>query len=264
MKQTRHRKPVIAANWKMNKLIQEVVSFVAGFPKDPEPDQKIEVVICPPFTALQTVAEALRGTKIKLGAQNLYPKSQGAFTGEISPLMLKDVGCTYVILGHSERRHILGEQDTFINEKVQAALAHDLIPILCVGETLEERRQGQTETVCRSQLLGSLEGLDAEAVKKLVIAYEPVWAIGTGVNASAQDAEETIAYLRRVIAEKWGDEAAAAVRIQYGGSVKPQNIAEFMACANIDGALVGGASLESDSFYEIIQGARRGSERHEV
>lgn len=254
------RKPIIAANWKMYKVIKEAESFAAEFPLDTELYQEVEVVICPPFTALQVVGAALRGTGIKLGAQNLYPKEQGAFTGEISPVMLKDLGCTYVILGHSERRHILGEQDAFINEKVKAALRHELIPILCVGETLEQRQQGKTEEICRRQLAGGLAGVDAAALASLVIAYEPVWAIGTGVNASAQDAEETIAFLRHVIAEGWGKEAAAAIRIQYGGSVKPQNVQQFMDCEDIDGALVGGASLEVDSFYAIIQGAGRGRE----
>ncbi len=244
----------------MYKVINEAESFAAEFPLNTELYQEVEVVICPPFTALQVVGAALRGTGIKLGAQNLYPKEQGAFTGEISPLMLKDLGCTYVILGHSERRHILGEQDAFINEKVKEALRYELIPILCVGETLEQRQQGQTEEICRRQLAGGLAGVDKAALASLVIAYEPVWAIGTGVNASAQDAEETIAFLRRVIAEGWGEEAAAAVRIQYGGSVKPQNVQQFMECEDIDGALVGGASLEVDSFYAIIQGAGRGRE----
>lgn len=244
----------------MYKVIKEAESFAAEFPLDTELYQEVEVVICPPFTALQVVGAALRGTGIKLGAQNLYPKEQGAFTGEISPVMLKDLGCTYVILGHSERRHILGEQDAFINEKVKAALRHELIPILCVGETLEQRQQGKTEEICRRQLAGGLAGVDAAALASLVIAYEPVWAIGTGVNASAQDAEETIAFLRHVIAEGWGKEAAAAIRIQYGGSVKPQNVQQFMDCEDIDGALVGGASLEVDSFYAIIQGAGRGRE----
>ncbi|MGI6605516.1 MAG: triose-phosphate isomerase [Peptococcia bacterium] len=258
------RKPIIAANWKMHKLIKEAEGFVTEFPVDIELYQEVDTVICPAFTALQTVGEALEGTGIKLGAQNLYPQVQGAFTGEVSPLMLKDLGCTYIILGHSERRHILGEEDSFINEKVKTALAHGLIPILCVGETLEERKKGQTEEVCRRQLLGGLAGLDAAAIRPLVIAYEPVWAIGTGVNASAQDAQETIAFLRRVLADGWGKETAEAIRIQYGGSVKPQNIKEFMACQDIDGALVGGASLEVDSFYAIVQGAGRGREKNEI
>lgn len=254
------RKSVVAANWKMYKTVKEGESFLAQFPLEKELYQEVEVVVCPPFTALQAVEKGLRGTGIKLGGQNLYPAAEGAFTGEISPAMLKDLGCTYVILGHSERRHILGEQDEFIHKKVKAAFANELIPILCVGETLEQRQEGKTEEVCRRQVLSGLGDLESKDVARLVIAYEPVWAIGTGVNASPADAEETIAFIRSVVEERWGREAAAAVRIQYGGSVKPGNIRDFMKCDNIDGALVGGASLQVDSFYEIIQGARRGRE----
>lgn len=254
------RKPIIAANWKMHKTVKEGENFAAEFPLDVALYQEVEVVLCPPFTALQVVGEALRGTGIKLGAQNLYPAEKGAFTGEISPLMLQDLGCTYVILGHSERRHILGEKDEFINQKVKTAFAAGLIPILCVGETLEQRQQGETEEVCRRQILKGLKELDCKAVSRMVIAYEPVWAIGTGVNAGPQDAEETIAFIRKVIADNFSQGAGEAVRIQYGGSVKPGNIKDFMKYDNIDGALVGGASLEVNSFYEIVQGARRGRE----
>ncbi len=251
------RKPIIAANWKMHKTLREAENFAAQFPAEPELYEKVDVVICPPFTALQVVGEALRGTGIKLGAQNLYPRDQGAFTGEISPLMLKDLGCSYVILGHSERRQILQEDNKFINEKIKAALKHGLTPILCVGETLEERKEGQTETVCGNQLLGCLADLEKEDVSKLVIAYEPVWAIGTGVNARPEDAEKTIAFIRDFLAWQYGLEMAEQIRIQYGGSVKPDNIKELMKQKNIDGALVGGASLEVESFFSIVQGAVR-------
>lgn len=254
------RKPIVAANWKMYKTVQEAKDFAEKFFLDPSLAQAVEVVICPPFTALQGVSEALKGRGIKWGGQNLYPAEEGAFTGEISPLMLKELGCTYVILGHSERRQIMGETDEFIKQKVKAALAHDLLPIFCVGETLAQRKEGKTEEVCRQQLWRGLEGIKGQDLARMVIAYEPVWAIGTGVNASAEDAEKTIAFLRHVLSEQWGQEAGEAVRIQYGGSVKPGNIQEFMSCANLDGALVGGASLKADSFYEIVRGARRGSE----
>jgi len=254
------RKPIVAANWKMYKTVSEGKSFAAEFSWETSLAREVEVVICPPFTALQVVGDGLKGKGIKWGGQNLYPSAEGAFTGEISPLMLKDLGCTYVILGHSERRHLLGETDEFINQKVKVAFAHELLPIFCVGETLEQREDGKTEEVCRRQLEHGLAGVKGADLARMVIAYEPVWAIGTGVNASPEDAEKTIAFLRQVISEQWGQEAGEAVRIQYGGSVKPQNIKEFMSCANIDGVLVGGASLKADSFYEIVRGARRGSE----
>jgi len=251
------RIPIIAANWKMHKTIGEAEAFAAEFPLDEAFQDQIEVVICPPFTALSVVGQALRRTGIKLGAQNMYPAGKGAYTGEVSPLMLQDLGCEYVILGHSERRQILGETDAFINEKVKAALEYNLKPILCIGETLEQRRQGLTEAVCRDQLQGSLAGLEAAALERIVVAYEPIWAIGTGVNASSEEAEATIAAIRETLAGQFGRESADKVRIQYGGSVKPENIQQFMAQENIDGALVGGASLEVDSFYKIVQGARR-------
>jgi len=249
------RKPVIAANWKMHKTIKEAESFAAEFPLEPDLYAKVEAVIFPPFTALSTVSEALKGTGIMTGGQNMHPEEKGAFTGEISPLMLKNAGCGSVILGHSERRHIFLETDEFINKKVKSAFAHGLVPFLCVGETLEERQAGLTEEVCRRQLLCGLDDVAAEQVAAMVIAYEPVWAIGTGVNATSGDAEKTSAFIRRTIAEKYGPIAACAVRILYGGSVKPANVREYMQCDNIDGALVGGASLETESFFSLIQGA---------
>lgn len=254
------RKPIIAANWKMNKTIAEGLSFAANLPKEESLYQAIEVVVCPPFTALGALSKGLKEKGVKLGGQNLYPAEKGAFTGEISPLMLRELGCTYVILGHSERRHLLEEKDSFINEKVKMALEVGLIPILCVGETIKQKQAGETIIVCQEQLWGSLKDIPGDQVAEMVIAYEPVWAIGTGLHALPVDAEATIASLRELIKAHWGAEVAAVVRIQYGGSVKPENIEEFMACPNIDGALVGGASLEADSFYQIIQGAREGSE----
>lgn len=239
----------------MHKSIKEAINYSADFPADPDLYSKVETVIFPPFTALAAVSEALKGTGIKLGAQNMHPAEKGAYTGEISPLMLQETGCRYVLLGHSERRHIFGETNEFINEKVKAALAHNLIPFLCIGETLEERREGRTREVCRNQLVNSLAGIEARDAASIVIAYEPVWAIGTGVNATPEDAEETIGFIRELLSEIYGPSAGKAVRIQYGGSVKPENAGEYFKKDNIDGALVGGASLEAGSFYKIVQSA---------
>ena len=252
------RIPIIGANWKMHKNIKEAVNYSIEFPDDPDLYSRVETVIFPPFTSLAAVSEALKGTGIKLGAQNMHPADKGAYTGEISPLMLKDTGCSYVILGHSERRHIFGETDEFINEKVKAALAYGLIPLLCIGETLEERRNGRTQEVCREQLAGSLAGVKGDDVAGMVIAYEPVWAIGTGVNATPEDAEETVGFIRNLLSKQFGRPAGEAVRIQYGGSVKPENAGEYFKKDNIDGALVGGASLEIHSFYEIVKNAAAG------
>lgn len=247
------RKPIIAANWKMHKNIEEALSFAAEFAVKAVAREKVDTVICPPFTALYSVRGALRDSGIKLGAQNMYPESQGAFTGEISPLMLKNLDCEYVILGHSERRQLLGETDEFINLKIKAALEYGLKPILCVGETLEQRQKGQTEEICRNQLIGCLAGINSADLVDLVVAYEPIWAIGTGVNASAEDAEATCKVLRQTLAEQWGQETADLLRIQYGGSVKVDNIEQFIVQENIDGALVGGASLEVASFMRLVQ-----------
>jgi triosephosphate isomerase len=250
------RTPVIAANWKMHKNLAEARQFVAEFLPRVEGLVGIEVVICPPFTALSTVAQGLAGSRVGLGAQNMSKEVQGAFTGEVSGPMLKDVGCAYVILGHSERRTLYGETDALVGEKVRAAFAHGLTPIVCIGETLQERESGQTDAVNRRQLTAALAGLSAEQAGSLIIAYEPVWAIGTGKNCEAGDAQATIAAIRGVVAEQFGAEAAARVRIQYGGSVKPNNIADYMAQPDIDGALVGGASLDPASFASICAGAR--------
>jgi len=250
------RKPIIVANWKMHKIIEEAIRFTAELVMKADCQDEVEIVICPPFTALYVVRQALREAGIKWGAQNLYPGSQGAFTGEISPPMLKNLDCEYVILGHSERRQLLGETDEFINRKVKAAIEYGLKPILCIGETLEQRQQGLTQEVCRRQLTASLAGLQAEDIKDLVVAYEPIWAIGTGVNASPREAQETIKEIRNTLAGQFGSEAAQRIRIQYGGSVKPENIRKIMAEEDIDGALVGGASLEVGSFLQIAQGAR--------
>ncbi|CCO07566.1 triose-phosphate isomerase [Desulforamulus hydrothermalis] len=246
------RQKIIAGNWKMHKSRADAVSFVQEL-KNNLGDTRVDVVICPPFTALAAVAEVLAGSKLALGAQNMHWADQGAYTGEISPLMLQDCGCRYVILGHSERRQYFGETDGQVNQKVKAALAHGLLPVVCVGETLAQRQGGLTETVVGSQTAAALAGLTPEQVAGLVIAYEPVWAIGTGQTASEQDAQQVNQYIRALLAEQYGQAAAAAVRILYGGSVKPANAASLLAQPDIDGALVGGASLKAADFLGIIQ-----------
>jgi triosephosphate isomerase len=216
----------------------------------------VEIVLAPPFTALAAVREELRGSEIELGAQDMWHEPEGAYTGEISPPMLKDLDCRYVIIGHSERREHLKESDGLINKKLRAAFAHGLRPILCVGERLEERRAGRTEAVLEEQLRADLAGLAKGEVPGLVIAYEPVWAIGTGETASPQDANAAAAFIRRLVAELHDGSIAQALRVQYGGSVKAENIAALMEQENIDGALVGGASLDPVAFAEIVRRAR--------
>ena len=245
------RTPIIAGNWKMYKNVGEAVETARKLEERVQ-DSPVEVVICAPFTNLPALS-ALGLTKVKLGAQNMYFEDQGAFTGEIAPGMLLDVGCEYVILGHSERRQIFKEDDELINKKVLKALNVGLKPILCVGETLEERRAGRTEEVVVAQTTRALAGAAAEQLTNLVIAYEPVWAIGTGENCDAEDANQVIARIRQTLAELYTADLAQPVRIQYGGSVKPANIKEFMEQPEIDGALVGGASLDVDSFTSIIR-----------
>jgi triosephosphate isomerase len=250
------RTPVIAANWKMNKTQAAARQFLADFLPRVAGLEGVELIICPPFTALAAVAEGLRGSRVGLGAQNMSEKDPGAYTGEVAGEMLVEAGCRYVILGHSERRHIYGETDQLVGAKVRTAVRHGLIPILCIGETLEEREAGKTDAVNRRQLLAGLEGLTAGEVAGAIIAYEPVWAIGTGKNCDPGEAQRTIAAVRAMVAEAFGADAAAQVRIQYGGSVKPGNIGSYMAQPDIDGALVGGASLDPASFAEICAAAR--------
>lgn len=248
------RTPLIAGNWKMYKTVSETVEFIGELKRQLAGVGGVEVALCPPFTSLGAAAEALRGSNVALAAQNMHWEDQGALTGEISPVMLKEIGCKYVILGHSERRQFFGETDETVNKKVKSALSHGLIPIVCVGEKLEEREAGTTEQVIKTQVSGSLAGLDAGQLAGLVIAYEPVWAIGTGRTASDADAQQVNAYIRRLLGEMAGPGAAGKVRIQYGGSVKPGNAAGLMSQPDIDGALVGGASLKVDSFIGIIKG----------
>ena len=249
------RRPFIAGNWKMNLTRASAVALAQGIAAKLGADAPAEVAVCPPSVYLEAVSHALRDSHVGLGAQNMYFEPKGAFTGEISGEMLVDIGCRYVILGHSERRNVLGESNEDVNRKVRAALAVGLIPIVCVGETLQQRQANQTQAVVENQFVGSLAGVSAEQMKQIVIAYEPVWAIGTGQVATPAQAEEVHADLRRLLNNRYNVEVAGAVRIQYGGSVKPENAAELLGQPNIDGALVGSASLTVDGFLGIIAGA---------
>ena len=246
------RKPIIAGNWKMHKTIAEALEFVNEV-KDRVNNDKVEAVICAPFTLLKDLKQATKGTNIKIGAQNMHFEEKGAFTGEVAPGMLEAMGVSYVVLGHSERREYFNETDEALNKKVKAAFAHNLTPILCCGETLEQRENGTTNEVVGAQIKADLEGLAPELAEKVVIAYEPIWAIGTGKSASVEIAENCCKIVRDQVKVMYGEEAAEKVRIQYGGSVKPNNIVEYMAQPDIDGALIGGASLKEDSFTEIIE-----------
>lgn len=248
------RKKIIAANWKMNMTVGETESFLEDFRMEVEDVSSVEIVIAPPFTAIAKLSELLGGSqKIRLGAQNFYFEKSGAYTGEISATMLRELFVKYVIIGHSERRAIFGETDDFINKKVQAALASELKPILCVGETLTEREAGKEKEVLETQLRGGLAGVTAEQLLDIVIAYEPVWAIGTGKTATSAQAQDAHAHTRAVLAELTDQATADKVRIQYGGSVKPSNAVELLSQPDIDGALVGGASLEPRGFAEIVK-----------
>ncbi len=249
------RLPLMAANWKMYKTVDEAVDLVQALLEHlggSAPEDR-EILICPPATALSAVAAVLHDTGVKWGGQNAYHAREGAFTGEISPSMLVDLGCTHVIIGHSERRHIFAEDDTEINRKVRLALETGLIPVFAVGEKLEQRRAGAAESTVIEQLAKGLDGVDAEQGSSVVVAYEPVWAIGTGETASPQDAQAMHATIRAWLRDRWGAEVAEGIRILYGGSVKPGNVDSLMAQPDIDGALVGGASLEADSFARIVQ-----------
>lgn len=248
-------KPVIAGNWKMFKNTAEAVSLVQTIKAGVYKGYDCQIIICPPFTALSSVSQILKDTPVELGAQNMHPETEGAFTGEISPLMLKDVNCRYVILGHSERRQYFKEDDDFINEKVKTALKYSLVPIVCVGETLDQREAKQQHEVVKSQFDLSLKDITKDEIMKLLIAYEPVWAIGTGKTATPEQAEQMHSYIRRLLKERYDEKTAAEVPILYGGSVKPDNIAELMKKPNVDGALVGGASLKAESFVQIVQNA---------
>jgi triosephosphate isomerase (TIM) len=249
----KERKLIIAGNWKMNKTVAEALDLVAGMKRDLRGVKEVDIVVCPPFTALCEVSKAIINTNIRLGAQNMSEHNFGAYTGEIASGMLKEFSVRYVILGHSERRQYQKEGDDLIAKKALAAHGTALKPIVCVGETLAERESGKTEKVLETQVRGSLAGLSKAQVEETVIAYEPVWAIGTGKTATTAQAQEAHLFIRRLLADMFGDTVARRVRIQYGGSVKPSNARELMSQPDVDGALVGGASLEVRSFADIVK-----------
>jgi triosephosphate isomerase len=246
------RTPLIAGNWKMYKTVSEATALVEALLRGLPDLSDREALVCPPFTALYAIGGLVRDTSLGLGGQDVFYEAQGAYTGAISPLMLRDLGCTYTIVGHSERRQIFGEDDTLVNRKLRAALSHSLRPILCVGETKPQRDSGQAEAIVVGQVRAGLAEVDGAALPEVVIAYEPVWAIGTGETATPADAQAMHATIRRTLAGLYGAEVAERIRIQYGGSVKPDNVDELMAQPDIDGALVGGASLTAESFLRIV------------
>lgn len=246
------RKFIVVANWKMNLLISESTTLVKKILENIELKEEVEIGLAPPFTALSTIKNQLSGRNVLLGGQNIYSENHGAFTGEISAEMLKDVGCEFVILGHSERRVYFKEDDEFINKKVMIALETGLNIILCIGETLEQHEAGKTESIVGSQLKNGLNGVSASEMTNVIIAYEPIWAIGTGKNAEPDQAQSVHKYIRGVIGESWGNDIADRIRIQYGGSVNPENCREILNQKDIDGTLIGGASLDADSFCAII------------
>lgn len=249
------RKSFIAGNWKMNTDVHSSVKLTEGVVsgcKDVA-GSKVDVAVCPPFVYLQQVGKALQSSHIALGSQDIYFEQKGAFTGEISAAMLKDVGCAYALCGHSERRHVIGETDELINKKVHAAILGGLLPILCVGELLDERKANKTDEVVTRQMKKGLAGLIAEKMSAVTIAYEPVWAIGTGLTATPQQAQEVHALIRKLVAQMYDRKIADEIRIQYGGSVKPDNAGELMSQEDVDGLLVGGASLKAEDFVAIVK-----------
>lgn len=253
----KQRRPIIAANWKMHKTHLEAIQAVQklSYLLDRDDAERVEVVVCPPFTALRAVETLIMSDRLPygLGAQDVHPKEEGAFTGEVSPRMLEALGVRYVIVGHSERRQLFGEDDASVNAKVRSVLAHEMTPILCVGETLQERELGATEERVTAQVRAGLAQVGELDSSRLVLAYEPIWAIGTGRNAEPSDAGEVAGLIRRIVGERFGATVADAVRIQYGGSVKAGNVRDFMAHPEIDGALVGGASLDPEEFALIVK-----------
>ncbi|WP_026909020.1 triose-phosphate isomerase [Paucisalibacillus globulus] len=247
------RKNIIAGNWKMNKTLSEATQFVEDVVnKIPESD-KVEAIVCAPFPYLASLVEKTKGTNLKVSAQNMHFEENGAFTGEVSPVMLKDLGVTHVVIGHSERREYFAETDETVNKKVHASFNHGLTPIVCVGETLEQREANETKALVGSQVEKAIAGLSNEQIVNTIIAYEPIWAIGTGKTASSEDANEVCAHIRQVVKEATDEATSEAVIIQYGGSVKPSNVDELLAQSDIDGALVGGASLEAESFLALVE-----------
>ncbi|MCF6462503.1 triose-phosphate isomerase [Clostridium sp. Cult1] len=245
------RIPIIAGNWKMNNTISEALALIDGIKKN-KLNKEVEKVVAVPFTSLSEVKKALEGTDIKLAAQNMHWEDNGAYTGEVSPLMLKEIGIDYCIIGHSERRQYFNELDETVNKKIKSALKYDIKPIVCVGETLEERESGKEEIVVKEQVLKALEGINKENIEDIVIAYEPIWAIGTGKTASSDDANNMCRFIRKIIGDKYGEDSKKSIRIQYGGSVKPNTIKELMSKKEIDGVLVGGASLVAEDFVKLV------------
>ena len=250
------RTPIIAGNWKLNNTISEAIELTQGIKCSVADTTDVEIIVAPTFTALAAVYEVIQESNICLAAQDVYWENSGAFTGEISPTMLKDVGCEYVIIGHSERRQFFADTNESVNLKTKAALTTDLKPIICVGEQLEDREAGNTEKIIEDHVSGGIKDLSADQMLSCVIAYEPVWAIGTGKTATPKQAQEVHAYIRQLISEAYTDEIANQVRIQYGGSVKPDNAAELMSQPDVDGALVGGASLQAESFAQIVKSSK--------
>lgn len=246
------RKRIVAGNWKMYKTVPEATELAAAIAAAAPKDGACEIVVCPPFVNLTAVAGAIKGSVVQLGAQNMHWEEKGAFTGEIAAEMLKSAGCHYVILGHSERRQYFGETDATVNKKIKRALAVGLNPIVCVGETLDQRQAGTTESVVGDQVRGCFADLNAGQAQTLVVAYEPVWAIGTGVTATSEQAQEVHHFIRTLLAQLYSESVAQAVRIQYGGSMKPDNAAQLLAQPDIDGGLIGGASLDAKSFLQIV------------
>ncbi|MBI5181476.1 MAG: triose-phosphate isomerase [Nitrospirae bacterium] len=247
------RIPIIAGNWKMNKTVSETKAFFSEFIKLTKDVRDVEIIIAPPFTALSAAAEAVKDTKVKISAQDMFWEEKGAYTGEISPLMLKEIGCSHCIIGHSERRQYFGETEETVNKKIKTALKYEITPVFCIGEILKEREENRTMDVINRQMEGGLKGLSEGDINKIVIAYEPVWAIGTGKTATPAQVQEVHRFIRDFIRKKAGDKAADGIRILYGGSVTPENINGLMAEEDIDGALVGGASLKPDSFAAIVR-----------
>jgi len=247
------RKKIIAGNWKMNKTVAEALTLVKGIQAELAGSTEVEVVVCPPFTALKSVSDVLTDSQIKLGCQNMSSEDDGAYTGEISHTMLKELFVKYVILGHSERREYYKETDFWVNKKVKKALEKNLRPIVCVGEKLADREAGNTEKVVEAQVRGSLAGITAEQFENVVVAYEPVWAIGTGKTATSEQAQEVHKFIRGIIADMVGEKAAKGLRIQYGGSMKAANAKELLSQPDIDGGLIGGAALEARSFVDIVK-----------
>ncbi|TRZ37006.1 triose-phosphate isomerase [Niallia circulans] len=247
------RKPIIAGNWKMNKTLPEAVDFIQEIKESIPSSEQVDAVVVAPALFIGQLVELTDGTEVKIGAQNMHFEKSGAFTGEISPVALENIGAKYVVLGHSERREFFNETDEGVNKKTIAAFENNLTPIVCCGETLEQRENGETNEFVASQVSKALAGLTDEQVKATVVAYEPIWAIGTGKSSTSADANEVCAHIRKTVSEQFSPEVAESIRIQYGGSVKPENIKEYMAQPDIDGALVGGASLEAQSFLQLLE-----------